>query len=374
MKRQLLSLFVLLSIFTLSACGGQSNEAPPELIDKQLNQIMAAKSRFAVAKIPTPVLNTNSWDSIFGGPNGEELKYDRFGEIDEIVFVALKGTTFNIQRQIRKETRTGKDTIYYKVTTPDYQGSETLWVDGRFLDLRDIQPKDERPSLSTAKTLIALRRYEGSPYVWHGASDLGVSELLDFYPPASTVSERTKDDWKLRGFDSLGLLYHASNGASPLDMKAIARFGKAVYEDLGSLIAEEGNDDPNAVRIKQAKTLLSSLRPLDIIVMGDRMWTVLDGSEVIESKYSSKFAGKAQISPLFDTLFGLLQKGVFVENPFEELEEANAKKFYIRRYVDTANLVIGLADKDKDKESDGDSISSGKEELPVEEPTDLDTE
>jgi hypothetical protein len=370
MSKRLLTLIVFLSVFSLTACGGGSEETP-ELIDKQLNQIMAAKTRFAVAKSATPVLNTHEWDTVFGGPDGQELKYDRFGEIDEVVFVALEGTTFNIQRQIRKETRSGKETIYYKVTTPDYQGSETLWVDGRFFDLRDIQAKDERKSVNSAKTLIALRRLEGTPYVWHGSSDTGVIELLDYYPPAESISERTKDDWKLRGFDSPGLLYHASNGATPLDMKSIARLGKAVFVDLGEIVAEEGNDDPNAVRIKQAKTLLTSLRPLDIIVMGDRMWTILDGSEVIESKYGSKFAGKAQVSALFDTLYGLMQKGAYVENPFVELDDPNTKKFYIRRYVDTSSLVV---DEEENTDEENDTESSIPEDTPPSEEDVTDTE
>ncbi len=351
MKHRLISLLVIFSIFSLSACSGSNSEETPELIDKQLNQIMAAKRRFAVAKTAAPVLNTHEWDSVFGGLSGEELKYDRFGEIDEVVFVALKGTLFNIQRQIRKETRAGNETIYYKVTTPDYQGTETLWVDGRFFDIRDVQAKDERKAMSPAKTLIALRGYEGSPYVWHGSSDTGVSELLDFYPPSISISERSKDDWKLRGFDSPGLLYHASNGATPLDMKSLSRLGEPVFKDLSTFALEEGNDDPNQLRVQQAKALLTTLRPLDIIIMGDRMWTILDGSEVIESRYGSKFAGKVQISSLFDTLFGLLQKGTFVENPFEELEDVNAKKFSIRRYSDTSSLLSISGEDDEEVDS-----------------------
>lgn len=369
-RRSLLSLLLVCSLF-VTACGTGVTEETTDLIDKQLNQITAAKSRFAIAKTSTPVLNTHDWDSIFGGASGSELKYDRFGEIDELVFVALKGTLFTIQRQIRKENRSGKQTIYYKVTTPDYQGSETLWVDGRFLDLRDVQPKDERESMTAAKTLIALRRNVGAPYTWHGASDTGMTEILDYYPPSEGISERTKDDWKLRGFDSPGLLYHASNGATPIDMSTLARFGEALFIDLSKITAEEGNDDPNAVRVLQAKKLLTRIKPLDVIIMGDRMWTVLDRSEVIESRYESKFAGKVQVSPLFDTLFGLLQKGSYVKNPFEELEDLTAKKFYIRRFVDTSSLVSDQLDGEEEEEL---SETSETEEESSEDPSNEDAE
>lgn len=374
MKRFFSSLFAALLLLSVTACGEPTSEEPLDYLDKQLNEITAAKSRFAVAKTTTPVLNTHDWDLVFGGPSGNELKYDRYGEIDEVVFVALEGTVFTLQRQIRKETRAGKETIYYKVNSTDHQNSGEMWIDGRFLDVSDVQPKDTRKPEAVSTTLISLRRFAGAPYVWHGASDEGIPELLQYYPPAADVSERTKDDWKLRGFDSPGLLYQASNGATPLDMKSIARFGEAFHVDLSDISPDPGNDDPNAVRIKQAQRLLGLVRPLDIIVMGDRMWTVLDGSEVIESKYISKFAGKAQISSLYDTLYGLLQKAVFVENPFEELDDPNAKRFYIRRYADTSALFpleeeADPSDTLEDSEALEESDSSATEEDPDSSPS-----
>jgi len=308
--RSLLLLGAVLSSFLLTACG--SDDVPPE------------------AEL-----------IVFGGPAGDTLKYDRYGEIDELVFVALPKTPFQLQRQIRKKTRSGTETIYYKVTTPVYRGDQELWVDGRFLDLQDIRTAAEAEETpSAAKTLITLRGYEGVPYTWRGSSETGVPELLEYYPPAQSVSERTQDDWVLKGFDSLGMLYRASGGQTPLDLKSLSRLGEGVFVDTSEITNTDADGNTIEPTIPKARKIMTGLRPLDIISMGDRVWIVLDQSQVIESKYRSKFDGSVQITSLFDTIVGLLQKGVYVKDPFEELEDKNAKKFFVRRYADTDSLFM----------------------------------
>ncbi|MGE3278865.1 MAG: hypothetical protein AB7J40_03660 [Candidatus Altimarinota bacterium] len=363
--RFVLLLAVVLSSVSLSACGSDDVPSDAEFIDKQLNEIMAAKTPFATGKGDVPLLNTHDWDTVFGGPAGDTLKYDRYGEIDELVFVALPNTPFQLQRQIRKKTRSGTETIYYKVTTPVYQGDQELWVDGRFLDLQDVRTapiSDEAPS--AAKTLITLRNYEGSPYTWRGSSETGVPELLEYYPPAESVSARTQDDWMLKGFDSLGMLYRASGGQTPLDLKSLSRLGEGVFVDTSEITNTDADGNTIDATVPKAKKIMTGLRPLDVISMGDRVWIVLDQSQVIESKYRSKFDGSIQITSLFDTLVGLLQKGVYVKDPFAELEDKNAKKFFIRRYADTDSLFMDqLTGSDTDESADEEATAAEPEEI-----------
>src|SRR5690606_2168961 len=184
-----------------------------------------------------------------------------------------------------------------------------------------------------------------------------------YYPPAQSVSERTRSDWMLKGFDSLGMLYRASGGKTPLDLKTLSRFGEAVFIDT----AEIGNTDENGnildPTVPKARKIMTGLLPLDIISMGDRVGVVLDNSEVVESKYRSKFDGAVQTTTLFDTLVGLLQKGVYVKDPFEELENKSAKKFFIRRYADPGNLMIEqlTAGETPDESSDDETLQGAEE-------------
>jgi hypothetical protein len=359
----------------VTGCGSDDVPQQTELIDKQLNEIMAAKSPFAFGKGDVPILNTHDWDLVFGGPAGDTLKYDRYGEVDELVFVALPNTPFNLQRQIRKKTRSGAETIYYKVTTPVYRGEEELWVDGRFLDLQDLRPSTtDAEAPSAAKILITLREYDGLPYNWRGSSDLGIPELLEFYPPADSVSERTQSDWMLKGFDSLGMLYRASGGSTPLDLKTLARFGEPVFVDTSEITNLDVNGNTVDTTVPKAKKIMSSLRPLDIISFGDRVWIVLDQSEVIESKYRSKFDGSVQISTLYDTLVGLLQKGVFVQDSFEELENKEAKKFFIRRFADTGTLMVDQLTEDEEADVLTDETSDAPQDDEVTEVPEVSSE
>lgn len=339
MKSRFLIGIIIISV-ALSGCGSDGSSQDAEFIDKQLNEIMAAKTPFALGKGDVPVLNTHEWDLVFGGTNGDELKYDKYGEVDELVFVAPPKTPFSLQRQIRKKTRSGTETIYYKVTTPAYTGDQQLWVDGRFLDVQDMRvAADEQQSPSSAKVLATLRSYEGTPYTWSGSSPAGIPELLEYYPPAKDLSERAKNDWMLKGFDSLGMLYRASGAKTPLEMKNLSGFGEAVFVDVSGVSGTDADGNVIDTTTAKAKLIMPELSPLDIVSMGDRVWIVLDNSQLIESKYRSKFDGGVQITPLFDTLVGLLQKGTFVKDPLQDLENKQAKKFFIRRYTDLDNLM-----------------------------------
>ncbi len=320
--KKILSFLVALTSLSLSGCGKNTAEDTAILNQKPLNQITAAKTPYAITKGETPVLSIHEWDDIFGGPTGSELSYDRFGEIDQLAFVAPEKTVFSVQREIRKRTRAKKETIYYKVTLSDLASEEELWIDGRFLHLQDIRPSEENIKESSSSDIISLlRSFQGLPYTWHGTSAAGASELLEYYPPAKTLTAREKNDWILKGFDTLGMLFRASHGKTPRQASAIMSAGTGVNPDLSKALSTD----------QKAAILLAAVKPLDVIVMNDRIWIVLDRSEIIESRYHSKFDGKVEITPLFDTITGLLQKATLVSDPSAELADKTAKRFYIRR-------------------------------------------
>ena len=390
-QKLLLCLGLLLAI---TACGSDPVQEE-DLFEKHIDEITAAKTRYAVAKAETPVLNTHYWDNVLGGDSGDALKYDQYGEVDELVFVAPEGTFFTLQRQIRKKTRAGVETILYKVTTPDYTGDENLWVDGRFLDLRDARPEVTKDSVSVAKTIVTLRSYAGIPYTWHGSSATGAPDLLDYYPPTEDLTLRTRNDWIFKGFDSIGMLYRASGGETPLTLKELSRFGESVYFDLEDALLnglpaediapeptedsetsdaaetpEEAPADESSPRTYTAEDkvnlLMSKLEPLDVIISGERVWIVLDNEQIIEARYRSKFDGDVVISALYDTLSGLLQKATFAKDPFDQPEEDNSRTFSVRRYV-TKSRVMVEASKAEDAaqvKSASESSSEDETEMP----------
>ncbi len=324
---------LLIPLFLLTACG---SEEPTNTADESdaLYQITAAKAPYAITKWPTPLLSTHEWDTVFGGEDAKTLKYDRFGEVDELVFIAPAGAPLTLQRQIRKTTRKGIDTLYYKVSSDLYTGTTPLWVDGRFLDIRESKGNFKAEQPSPANMILALRSYEGLPFTWHGSSASGIPELLDFYPPGEVLSDRMKGDWSFKGFDSAGLLFAASEATAPAELIGYESFGDSVYMDLSRLKIPEG-EDPKTLR---ANTLMKFLRPLDVIRFDDRFWVVLDKNQVIQTRYRSKFGGQVEISNLFDTAFGLLDRANWIENP-ASIEDPK-KSFFVRRFTDTSALVL----------------------------------
>lgn len=319
-------------LIMLSAC---SSERPLEadLIEKNLNEIMAAKTSYAITKYETPLLNTYVWESIFGGPSGDALSYDRFGEIDQLVLLVPPGTPLSLQRQVRTKTRNNQEILYYKVSSPLYPGPEALWTDGRFLDLQDFEaPQKAVPSLTATEIASTLQTFKGLPYTWHGSSAFGAEKLLEWYPPSKTISERTKNDWILKGFDSLGMLFRASQGKTPLDLSQLIHFGDPVALDLSSITNTDARGNTLDNSLAKAKALMAILEPLDIIVLKDRIWIVVSREELIESRYRSQFDGQVTISSLLDTLYGLFQKAIFVNSPQEEATDPNQKYFFIRRF------------------------------------------
>lgn len=332
MIRRYLIIFVLL---TLLGCSAKEIPAEDTLSsEKTLDVIMAAKTPYALTKTDTPLFNTPDWENIFGGPSGSELQYDRFGEIDQLIMIVPKGTLLTLQRQMRKRLKNGTETIMYKVGTDLYTGPDSLWVDGRFLDLQDVRPLIETAvGVSETEIISRLHHYQGLPYTWHGAIETGISDMLTFYPPSKPISERMKNDWILKGFDSSGLLFRASNFRTPLEFARLTILGEPVFPSLSEIATTDKKGNRRDSSVEKAEKLREALKPLDLIFYEDRLIIVLDNVEVIESRYRSAFDGKVTISPLFDTLVGLFQKAEFIADPLAEVTNPQVKRFFVRRFM-----------------------------------------
>jgi len=251
------------------------------------------------------------------------LRYDKFGEIDELEFIAPKGTVFFLQRQIRQQIRSG-ETIYFQVSTDYYPTNTPLWIDGRFLDIREVYPDSPPIEERTSQEILEyLRSLEGVPYTWNGNYSRGIPEILEYYQPSGDISARLTGDWILEGVDSTGALHEASGGITPLDDSKMTTFGDSIHIEL---------DTEQKTKEEIAQQLIDVLLPLDIIATGGRTWIVLDDNQVLESKHRAKFDGSVVISPLLHTIVGLLEKRVYVQDIMDELENKKAKKFVIRRW------------------------------------------
>lgn len=222
---------------------------------------------YAVARIPTPVLNTPNIEEIFAVRSDSRLKTDRCGQIRELEFIALPGTAFSISGKISH----GNTTIF-RVTTRDYPDSETrpCYLDSRFVEVTTARPPERPREIPDRTTIISrLRSAAGTRYIWGGNIRHGIPAMPNHYPPGigGEIPDSTMSQLKLAGLDCSGLLYDATNGFTPRNTSELLYFGEAVriYGDRTDNIAQK-------------------LQPLDLIVWPGHVLIVIDNGEVIESR------------------------------------------------------------------------------------------
>lgn len=227
------------------------------------------EARYAVAVLPTPVLNTPDFPSVFGGSDGKTLKLTAKNLIEEVEFIALPHTVFVIEDTIRKGSRE-----ILKVTTKDYpyHAVSGYYIDSRFVEKRFEKPQERRRKLPDKDTIIKrLLSPEllGAIYVWGGNYSKGIPEMLEFYKPSVTLSDDVLKRWALKGVDCSGLLYEATGGYTPRNTDFLLFFGMPV--DVKGMSPDE---------------IAKKLKPLDIIVYKRHVLIVLNSREVIESTIS----------------------------------------------------------------------------------------
>lgn len=227
---------------------------------------IAGAAPYGVARSAAPVLNSPAFSRIFGGADGRSLKTDRCGQVREMEFIALPGTVFRV-----RETIPGTGATVYRVETDDYPAPAgiSLYVDSRFIELRDEQPPARSRILPPRERIIAaLREAAGSPYVWGGNLREGAHALFGtLYPAEASWDDRAKRRLALAGLDCSGLLYQATDGWTPRNTSQLVAYGTGV-----------------AVEGKSAREIAERLQPLDLLVWNGHVIIVLDRDTTIESR------------------------------------------------------------------------------------------
>ncbi|MEO8209813.1 MAG: peptidoglycan endopeptidase, partial [bacterium] len=219
--------------------------------------------KYAIAVLNTPVLNTSDFASVFGGINRTVVKLDSKGLIREMEFIAFPKTVFEILEVIPKD-----DYSIYKIRTDDYPyNSSDLFIDSRFVQTIDTLPVERKQAMPDKNEIISnLNSLEGNTYMWGGNYGNGIEQLLDFYKPNTDLDISTKSLWCLKGVDCSGLIYQATNGATPRNTSSLINFGTGLE-----------------ISGKSAMEIASMLQPLDIIAWSGHVIIVLDENTVIES-------------------------------------------------------------------------------------------
>ncbi|MBW1840042.1 MAG: peptidoglycan endopeptidase [Deltaproteobacteria bacterium] len=277
---------------------------------------------YAIAELPTPVLNTPDFSFVFGNQDGKTLHLDDDGLIREVEFIALPKTVFKIKNTIKK----GAATIY-RVTTEDYPYpiQKGYFIDSRLVKTSEHKPPSRRKRLPDRKAIIdALVSSEGGRYIWGGNYKEGVSQMISFYPPSPPLNDDLKEQWMLKGVDCSGLLYEATGGCTPRNTSSLITFG-----------------EPVKIVGLSASQIIQILDLLDIIVWKGHVIIVLDKKRTIESrldydKEQDGNQGGVRTRTLKEVLDETLKERVPVNNYEDEVGEGK-EKFVVRRWYSSTH-------------------------------------
>lgn len=242
--------------------------------------------RYAVARQPAPVYH----NAISARPETKPSP-DKCGQVRELEFIALPGTSFKILRQFRD---------VFEVTTSAYKTPEgvRLFVSASHLEPRVVEaPQRIVPPLGKEEILGKLLSAAGLPYVWGGNLRQGVA-----------------GDY--RGVDCSGLLYEATDGFTPRNTADLITFGVPVP------IAKQNADQ-----------ILKKLQPLDLLVWKGHLIIVLDHDTAIESILNCQHPEKGGVvaTPLRQRLLEVMKS----RSPADAWPEGKGKAplFVVRRWL-----------------------------------------
>lgn len=271
--------------------------------------------RYAVADRPVPVLNTPDFRSVFGGVDGKTLDLDQCGQILALEFIALPGTTFQIEDSI-----TTFPFPVYRVTSSDYPypSESGYYVDSRMVRTTHSPPVPRKRSLPDPEMIVArLASAVGTPYQWGSNLRQGIPEMSSLYPPAPDQQRASsiQNSWTLRGLDCSGLLYEATAGWTPRNTSELVQYGS-----------------PVPIAGFDADGIIQRVQPLDLIVWKGHVMIILNRDLLIESRLDCQgTAGGVTIRNLREALRQLLVSRVPL-NEYERNDPAAPKGFVIRRW------------------------------------------
>ncbi len=208
----------------------------------------------------TPVLNTENFESVFGGEDKKTLNADEKGHVKAIEFIALEGMVFEIVKKC-------KTPFIFQVKCDFYKSSD-LFIDSRFTCFTDhLSSQKFEFSLDPKTIQEGLKKQIGSKYVWGGNFSLGIFKLLKYYPSYEKLSDDQKDKWSLKGVDCSGLLFEVTNGYTPRNTSELLDFKDGLNI--------EGLTPLDISRL---------VKPLDLLVYKGHVVIILDKDFTIESR------------------------------------------------------------------------------------------
>jgi hypothetical protein len=259
---------------------------------------------YAVAKEPTPVLNSPDFSSVFGGSDGMTVKNDDQGLIREMEFIALPGTVFDLIGEFDHGTHK-----IFKVECKEYEYNTDLYVDSRFVELKKERPKERFISLPSKEEIYkSLDKWVGNRYCWGGNYNDGIKKLIELYKPSGDISDALKEEWMLTGCDCSGLMYEATNGYTPRNTSKLVDYGEAV--EIEGLSAEE---------------IAAKLKPFDMMVWKGHVIYVYDEKTSIQSSLSK---GGVIKQDLIETIAGLMSS----RKPVNDYNSTTKDRFVVRRW------------------------------------------
>lgn len=259
---------------------------------------------YAVAKEPTPVLNSPDFESVFGGNDGMTVKTDNSGLIREMEYIALPGTVF----ELLGEFDHGSYKIF-KVECKEYEYGSELFVDSRFLELKKSRPGERFVAMPKKNDIYKfLDKVVGNRYCWGGNYNDGVKKLIELYQPKGNISDGVKNEWMLTGCDCSGLMYEATGGYTPRNTSKLVDYGTAV--EIEGLSAED---------------IAAKCKPLDMIVWNGHVIYVYDDKTSIQSSLSK---GGVVKRDLVETI----QEVMNSRTPVNDYNSSQGSRFVIRRW------------------------------------------
>jgi hypothetical protein len=269
-----------------------------------VDDFTSAQDLWAVAKEPTPVLNSPDFQSVFGGSDSMTIKTDREGLIREMEFIALPGTVF----ELLGEYDYGDHKIY-NCKCDEYQYNSMLFVDSRFVDIKNEKPKQREKKLPSKDEIYKfLDNAVGEKYCWGGDYIGGIDKLLEYYSPKGNISDDLKYKWTLRGCDCSGLMYQATNGYTERNTSKLINYGDAV--EIAGLSAEE---------------IAAKVKPLDMMVWNGHVIYVYDEKTSIQSGLSK--GGVVKLD-LLETIRHIMKS----RKPVNDYDNAKGERFVVRRW------------------------------------------
>jgi len=259
---------------------------------------------YAVATGPTPVLNSPDFDAVFGGSDGKSVKTDNSGLIREMEFIALPGTVFDLIGEFDHGTYK-----IYKVECKEYEYGTDLYIDSRFVELKETRPGERFVSLPKKEDIYkVLDKVVGNRYCWGGNFNDGIQKLVELYQPKGDISSNVKNEWMLTGCDCSGLMYEATNGFTPRNTSKLVSYGEAV--EIAGLTAEE---------------IAAKCKPLDMIVWNGHVIYVYDEKTSIQSSLSR--GGVIKLD-LVETIQDVMNS----RKPVNDFNSSQGSRFVIRRW------------------------------------------